>query len=59
MCAQIECLLIIRLAEELKWGFIVNRKGGALKNIESDYAQEIMRKNVRLLTEFSDENNGR
>ena len=47
--AQIECLLTPRLAEEFKWGFFVNWKGGKGKNIEDDMAQEIsnrIRKNI-------------
>ena len=39
--AQIECLLTPRLAEEFKWGFFVNWRGGKGKNIEDDMAQEI------------------
>ena len=40
--AQIECLLIIpKLAEEFKWGFFNNWRGGAGKTIEDDLAQEI------------------
>lgn len=39
--AQIECLSTPRLAEELKWGFFVNWRGGNGKNIEEDMAQEI------------------
>ena len=39
--AQIECLLTPRLAEEFKWGFFVNWRGGHGKNIEDDVAQEI------------------
>jgi len=32
--AQTECLLTPRLAEQFKWGFFVNWRGGAGKNIE-------------------------
>ena len=39
--AQIECLLTPKLAEEFKWGFFNNWRGGAGKNIEDDLAQEI------------------
>jgi hypothetical protein len=39
--AQIECLLTPRLAEEFKWGFFINWRGGKGKNIEDDMAQEI------------------
>ena len=39
--AQIECLLTPCLAEQLKWGFFVNWRGGAGKNIEDNLAQEI------------------
>jgi hypothetical protein len=39
--AQIECLLTSRLSEQFKWGFFVNWRGGAGKNIEDDLAQEI------------------
>ena len=39
--AQIECLLTPRLAQEFKWGFFVNWRGGAGNNIEDDVAQEI------------------
>ena len=42
--AQIECLLTPRLSEEFKWGFFVNWRGGAGKNIEDDLAQEISNK---------------
>lgn len=42
--AQIECLLTPRLSEEFKWGFFVNYRGGAGKNIEDDLAQEIHNK---------------
>lgn len=45
--AQMECLLTPRLAEEFKWGFFVNWKGGAGNNIESDTAQEIMNKKCK------------
>ena len=39
--AQIECMLTPHLAEEFKWGFFVNWRGGDGKNIEDDLAQEI------------------
>ena len=39
--SQIECMLTPRLSEEFKWGFFVNWRGGAGKNIEDDLAQEI------------------
>ena len=39
--AQIECMLTPRLAEEFKWGFFVNWRGGDGKNIKDDLAQEI------------------
>lgn len=39
--AQIECMLTPRLAEEFKWGFFVNWRGGDGKNTEDDLAQEI------------------
>ena len=39
--AQIECLLTPRLAEQFKWGFFVNWRGGAGRHIEDDLAQEI------------------
>ena len=42
--AQIECLLTTKLFEEFKWGFFVNYRGGAGKNIEDDLAQEIYNK---------------
>ena len=38
---QIECLLTPHLAEQFKWGFFVNWRGGAGRNIEDDLAQEI------------------
>ena len=38
--AQIECLLTPCLAEQFKWGFFVNWRGGAGRNIEDDLAQE-------------------
>ena len=34
-------MLTPRLSEEFKWGFFVNWSGGAGKNIEHDFAQEI------------------
>ena len=36
--AQIGCMLTPRLAEEFKWGFFVNWRGGEGKNIEDDLA---------------------
>ena len=42
--AQIECMLTPRLAEEFKWGFFVNWRGGIGKNMEDDLAQEISNK---------------
>ena len=39
--AQIKCTLTPRLSESYKWGFFVNWRGGAGKNIEDDVAQEI------------------
>ena len=39
--AQVECMLTPRLAEEFKWDFFVNWRGGDGKNIEDDLAQEI------------------
>lgn len=39
--AQIECVLTSRLSEEFKWGFFVNWRGGAGRNVEDDLAQEI------------------
>ena len=39
--AKIECLLTPRLAEQFEWGFFVNWRGGAGRNIEDDLAQEI------------------
>ena len=42
--AQFECLLTPQLAEQLKWGYFVNWRGGAGNNIEEDLAQEISNK---------------
>lgn len=42
--AQIECMLTPRLAEEFKWGFFVNWRGGVGNNVEDDLAQEISNK---------------
>lgn len=42
--AQIESLLTPRLAEEFKWGFFVNWRGGPGKNMEDDLAQEVSNK---------------
>ena len=42
--AHIECLLTPRLAQEFKWVFFVNWRGGAGNNIEDDLAQEISNK---------------
>ena len=42
--AHIECLLTRRLAQEFKWVFFVNWRGGAGNNIEDDLAQEISNK---------------
>ena len=39
--SQIEALLTPRLAEEFKWGFYVNWRGGKGNNIEDDLCQEI------------------
>ena len=39
--AQMECMLTPRLAEEVKWGFFVNWRGGPGNNMEDDLAQEI------------------
>ena len=39
--AQIECVLTPRLSEEFKWGFFVNWRGDAGRNVEDDLAQEI------------------
>ena len=39
--AQIECVLTPRLSEEFKWGFFVNWRGGAGRNVEDDLAQKI------------------
>lgn len=42
--SQMECVLTPRLAEEFKWGFFVNWRGGPGHNIEDDLAQEIANK---------------
>ena len=39
--SQYECLLTPRLAEEFKWGYFVNWRGGEGNNIEDDLCQEI------------------
>ena len=39
--AQIECISTDRMAEELKWGFFSNWKGGEGNNLEDDLVQEI------------------
>ena len=39
--AQMECMLTSRLAEEVKWCFFVNWRGGPGNNMEDDLAQEI------------------
>lgn len=42
--AQIECLLTPRLSEQFKWGFFVNWRGGAGRNMEDDLTQETSNK---------------
>ena len=39
--AQMECIITPRLAEEFKWGFFVNWRGGPGNNMEDDLVQEI------------------
>lgn len=42
--AQVESLLTPRLAEQQKWSYFVNWRGGPGQNIEEDLAQEITNK---------------